>query len=90
MIRLGHVQQFVPDDVLDALDRLLGQFRVQPDAAAVGIAAAALRPNPLLRLLLDLAEAGRGPAQGSNCGIARRMKSSNSGTVKAISPWDGL
>jgi len=28
--------------------------------------------------------------KGSNSGIARRMNSSNNGTVNAISPWEGL
>ena len=36
---LGQVREFVNNDVLDALHRLLSEFEVQPDASGVGGAA---------------------------------------------------
>ena len=40
MMPLDEMHEFVDDDVFEALDRLLGEFEVQPDAAGLRVAGA--------------------------------------------------
>ena len=66
---LHQVDHFVHDDVLEALRRLFGQIRIQPDAPELGPAASPFRFHPLRKESLHLYANDRLPFadQGGNC-----------------------
>src|ERR1051325_11334308 len=40
VVSLNQMHEFMDNDVFEALDRLFGQFEIQPDAARLGVASA--------------------------------------------------